>query len=393
MQLLAGAADHGDITVTQAHILGADITVTTPGAEGDNQDISVITRVAAGLASVEDNTVVAQIGHSGDIFAHAGDGGAGGIGDVNGGFSGVSGRSARGGDITINKGTIWDGLEHFALTGGGTGSYGGSVAIDINSSNQVIIDSNTAAALSAANRNNSESQIGAGHKIRLASGNGGSAVNAASGGRGGDILIDQRIEGRDYGGADTGDDDTARGLRGLVTVTATHELSGSFALDITSDDTAALAATNNNTDRAQLGHGDVIEIVSGDGGDGSTANANDPANLPQDAGANLVQPESFGGRGGHIDVQLADMLIESDILVDIAGAARIQSTGTNALSPSTRNIIEALQGHGQYIQTHAGDGGAGGTAQFLANGAPIFDIAVQQDQISAAILMCSLPTC
>ena len=98
----------GDITVNQASILGSDISVTTSGVEGDNQDISIITNITAGLTAVEDNTAVAQIGHSGDIFAHTGNGGAGGIGDVFGGNSGISGISARAGDITINKGSIWD---------------------------------------------------------------------------------------------------------------------------------------------------------------------------------------------------------------------------------------------------------------------------------------------
>ena len=38
-------------------------------------------------------------------------------------------------------------------------------------------------------------------------------------------------------------------------------------------------------------------------------------------------------------------------------------------SPSTRNIVEGFMGHGQYIQTHAGDGAVGGEADFLANAA------------------------
>ena len=112
---------------------------------------------------------------------------------------------------------------------------------------------------------------------------------------------------------------------------ATNTATADFALDITADDTAALAATNNNTDRSQLGHGDIIEIVTGHGGAGGEANANDPANLPVDAAGNLVQPESYGGRGGNINVALGDMYIESDVIANVSGAARINSTATNAL--------------------------------------------------------------
>ena len=344
----------GDILVSQASILGGNISVTTPGVEGDDQDISVVTSITAGLAAVEDNTAVAQIGHGGDIFAHTGNGGAGAQGTVGvvvgaDNRSGVSGASARAGDITINKGSIWNSFDV-------NGNVASTVAINVTSSNRLLIDSDTAAALASADRNNSESQIGFGHKIRLATGNGGTAANAASGGRGGDVTINQ-----------TDLANSAEGLRGLITVNATNTATAEFALDITADDTAALAATNNNTDRSQLGHGDVIEIVTGNGGAGGEANANDPTHLPVDAAGNLVQPESYGGRGGNITVALGDMYIESDVIANVSGAARINSTATNALSPSTRNIVESFMGHGQYIQTHAGDGAVGGEADFLAN--------------------------
>ncbi|MCT4656492.1 MAG: hypothetical protein N4A65_11840 [Cohaesibacter sp.] len=352
--------DGGNINIDQAHILGADIVVATPGTSEADDDIKLETSISAGLSAVKDNTAVAQIGHSGDVFAKTGNGGAS--------STDPSQLSGDGGDITINKGTVWDGTEEASSRV----DYGGSTDVYVLSNNQIIVDSDTAASLASADRNNAESSIGHGQKLRLLTGDGRSTPAGASGGRGGDILITQRTVTRDVDGGD--ENDTARGLRGNIVLAASETDSG-YAIHVTADDTAALAATNNNSNISRIGHGDVIETITGKGGNGGTAGANTAGASP------ATQPESFGGRGGHIDIQLEDMLIEGDILsADIAanvaginevngvfGAINLYGTVTNALAPSNRAFIRSNIGHGQLISAHAGDGGNGGSALYLAN--------------------------
>lgn len=420
----------GDVTVRQAHITGANIKVQTQGVEGDDQDISLITNVTAGLAVVQDNTTVAQIGHSGDIFATTGDGGDSSNGDFNAGD---------GGDIAIYKGTVWDGgLEaDDATVTGDSFLVNNGTNITVNSSNEIIITADTAAALASADRNNSESQIGHGHKIRVHTGDGGDgAADGRNGGAGGDILIVQGVDVREYGLDNTGFDEFATGIRGDIILSATN--TAGVAINMASTDTSALAASTWNSNYSLAGHSDIIELTSGDGGDAGGMGAGSGGQFNTDGDSedfdknnlnNEVsddekgQVEAHGGRGGHIDVQLgrltvdqggdtvttdslslntrtiglneADkgdfrarnlsgianmqdhklqgvMLIESDIFVSALGQVKLASTVNNALSPATNQIVETFIGHGSRIFADSGDGGDGGDENFYANNEPVF---------------------
>jgi len=410
----------GYIRVAQAHILGADISVNA-GNGGGNQDVKLETSIAAGLASVTDNTAVAQIGHSGDIFAQTGNGG---------GEDGTNpdGNSADGGDITIIRGTIWDG----SLVRDNDGTVGApddddnitifnTTNITVTAGNEIIIDSDTSAALASADRNNSEAQIGHGFKTRLDTGNGGtSAGTGAAGGAGGDVLIYQGVDVREYG-IDQNDeglgtfDDYAYGIRGDISVSPINpeESDSGFSLSLTSDDTSALAATNFNSNYTTLGHGDIIEITTGDGGDGSTGLDFEGDDQTEDP---LGQVSVAGGRGGHIDVQLgrpdnvgngtstaaagslifdnrdqasngqnqADTgdtraqlldgtaresrqgvsLTEGDIRVTAFGPVNVAGTISNALSPSNNALVEANIGHATRVFADSGNGGNAGSGNF-----------------------------
>lgn len=420
----------GDVTVRQAHITGANIKVQTQGVEGDDQDISLITNVTAGLAVVQDNTTVAQIGHSGDIFATTGDGGDSSNGDFNAGD---------GGDITIYKGTVWDGgLEaDDATVTGDSFLVNNGTNITVNSSNEIIITADTAAALASADRNNSESQIGHGHKIRVHTGDGGDgAADGRNGGAGGDILIVQGVDVREYGLDNTGFDEFATGIRGDIILSATN--TSGIAINMASTDTSALAASTWNSNYSLAGHSDIIELTSGDGGDAGGAGTGGGGQFNTDGDSedfdNVVlnndvsddekgQVEAHGGRGGHIDVQLGRltvdqggdtvttdslslntrtiglnggdkgdfrarnlsgnanmqdhklqgvMLIESDIFVSALGQVKLASTVNNALSPATNEIVETFIGHGSRIFADSGDGGDGGNENFYANNEPVF---------------------
>jgi filamentous hemagglutinin family protein len=409
----ATGANASNVSIFQAHILGADILVDTvtqgtagtgdDATEGDNQDVTLTTAIAAGLLPAADNTAVASIGHGGDTFVTTGMGGAAATAD---------GDAGDGGDITIARGTVWDG----GLRANDTDTdyrEPNSTDITILSSNQIIVDSATTAGLAAADRNNAESSIGHGFKIRLDTGDGGSnGAGQGSGGAGGDVLVYQGVDARDYG-LNEGFDDWARGIRGEIFLSAHAETaaSGPMAISITSADTAALAGTNFNTAISTVGHSDVIEISTGNGGDGSAMAAGN-LDLADNEGddrtvAGADQLDAHGGRGGHIDVQLgryqsvgqagviiargqrnnlADigdrrlaqqgrqgvMLIEGDITVEAWGTVLVDSAVNNALAPANHALVESVIGHGTRMTADSGDGGNGGSGNFQASEEPVF---------------------
>jgi len=309
-----GVASNGsNVTVRQAHILGANISVDTLTAGTadnsddalavNNQDISLVSSVTAGDNAARDNTAVSHIGHGADTIVQTGAGG-----DQDGSII-ADAASGDGGDITIVRGTVWDGglvadndvddLDQLAIIN--------TTDININSSNQVIIDSDTTAALASTDRSNSESQIGHGFRMRLDTGDGGtSSGTGAAGGAGGDVLVYQGVDAREYGVDNDRFDDYAYGVRGDVTIFAVDLVEN--AIDITSDDTSALASTNFNSDYSTLGHGDVIEITTGNGANGSAGrDAEGDNNALVNSGDADFDPTGqvavYGGRGGHIDVQ------------------------------------------------------------------------------------------
>jgi len=325
------AFNASNVTVFQAHILNADIlvdTVSSGAAATDNQDISVVSSIASALTEVTDSTAVAQIGHGADTIIQTGDGfNQDGVSSIFGGAGAPDTNSSDGGDITIYQGTVWDGglvrdNDGTAITPDSNDALNvtNTTNITILSSNDIIVDSDTASSDTApADRNSAESQIGHGFKTRLATGNGGtSSLSGADGGAGGDILIVQALDAREYGidqnPVGLGQfDGFAQGIRGDIRLTAS-ESDGTVAISITGDDTSAAVGTENNVNLALVGHNSVIEAVSGDGGaggglgidnDGSSGAAVETDSDGDDIAADpLGQVSANGGRGGHIDIQL-----------------------------------------------------------------------------------------
>ncbi|MCB1231450.1 MAG: filamentous hemagglutinin N-terminal domain-containing protein, partial [Verrucomicrobiae bacterium] len=366
----------GNILVTQGHILGATISLSTSGVEADDQDITISSSVESGLSATRDSVALAQVGHGGDIFAATGNGG-----------DAVAGQDApRAGDIGIYEGTVWDGYNHYDA---GTApdqepehvAVGGSTAIDVNSSNQIVLSSVTDSALAVDERNISFSEIGHGHFFTLRTGDGGSsdATNGAAGGRGGDVDIrstggdtpNLRERYRDIDGdysatSDNVQDFGVDGLRGGISLNAVSTAAGESAITITSDNTAGLAANRDNTAVSQVGSGHYMEVFTGDGGNGGDDNGEDG-----DA--------AYGNRGGDAVIYVGK--IESDITVGtsvdpVTGQILVEATNVSGLAASERNIADAQIGHGQRIYVHAGDGGDGGVADGtlgdgLANEIPI----------------------
>jgi hypothetical protein len=415
------AQNASNVTILQAHILGADILVDTitqgtddggldDADETNNQDISVITSITAGNAAVTDSTAVAQIGHGSDTYVRTGDGAESGAADT---------ASGDGGDITIVRGTVWDGdlvadddiddLDDLHVIN--------TTDITILSSNEVIVDSDTSAALASTLRSNAESQIGHGFKIRLDTGDGGSSNDdGTSGGAGGDVLIYQGVDRREYGIDNDQFDDYAYGIRGDIRIVATEldGADGTYAISVTSDDSSALAKTDYNSDFSTIGHGDVIEITTGNGGDGGSGRNGTPDDNINDP---TLEQAVYGGRGGHIDVSLGRTLsVDQGLLLDVYGASHpnvaaigdfregtslltftttparggvsltegdisIEAYGTiqqqaqvnNALSPADHAISESVIGHSIRMFADSGDGGNGGEGNYHTQYSTVYE--------------------
>ncbi len=394
------------VAIYQAHILGANIDVDTltqgsvatadDAVEGDNQDIKVTSKIAAGLTAATDNTAVSQIGHGSDARVRTGNGGGTALAaDQDKG-------AGDGGDVTIARGTVWDGdLDDNDVAT--TFELSNTTDVTLVSSNQIVVDSGTAAATEAASRNASLAQIGHGFHIAVDSGDGGSAAaGSANGGSGGDVYVYQGIDNRDYG-LGKGFDDLARGTRGNITLSARATIAG-HAIEVTSRDASATLGTAFNSDYSQIGHSDLIEITTGDGGAGSTMGAGNtnPADIEGDDNRVIGQNPAYGGRGGHAIVLLGQVaqsdqydavapvlvpamegnagdprivnsaragrsLTEGDISITAYGALLVESTVANATVVANNALTESVIGHGARIFAESGNGGAGGSGNFQAN--------------------------
>ena len=146
----------------------------------------------------------------------------------------------------------------------------------------------------------------------------------------------------------------AQGLRGDI------EIDTALVSLLSNVTTGAQAVGDSEAAFVNLGHGDYAEVYSGNGGAGGTA----------DGAADAAQVEAHGGRGGHIDMNLSDMLIEGDIVFapEVAGAITVNATIVNPVQGTLNfSISEANLGHGSRMFAHSGNGGAGGSNNYLAN--------------------------
>lgn len=340
---LAAPARGGNITFTEANVLYSTIRVET----NNDDDVTATASVTAGLGAVLFNNLSASIGSGSEVMLMTGSGGTG-VGEAN--VAALSG--ARGGDVHYRRGTVWDGNYTSAATS--TGDDGYDTTIVIASANNINVATSATAGLAAASENIVLGRVGHGATIAIYSGEGGAAGTlGANGGRGGDIRVEQQTPGRDYG-VNGGADDFAWGLRGQIDLQAS-DLTAIPAVSITSAATAALAAAANNSISSRVGHGDQMSVTSGAGASGGSR--------LQDS----LVTTAHGGRGGHIDVDFSKRLIESSIIGRIEGELKLDAQTVNALAPSTKNLSEAVMGHGDSIQALSGSGGAGGLGASLTN--------------------------
>ena len=341
--------DAGDVTVNQANIIGADININTLA-------FAQTSAITAGLVPVEGNTALTRVGHGGEAVIETGSGGSGAAGED----------STFGGDIIVNIGSIWDGVVGNTNSQGNIDSYYGNeldtatdsgVDITIQNASGGAIGAfaqtaTTTAALSPAVANNSQAEIGHGATVWGQTGYGGTGANAASGGRGGDIDIDQRTKAvHEQEGNITGYD-VANGIRGDIAVD-TVEYAQTVA------NTAALSPATHNTDIATIGHGVDFALYTGSG-----------ALLGGGGDANGLAKVADGGRGGDITVNLGDAYMEGDIDVNAKGLVKgivISATSTNALSPVVENLLDAGIGHDSRIFSKSGNGSVGGSGNKLTS--------------------------
>ena len=396
-----------DLTINSADMLGASVKIT---------DI-VATAVAASAiqgdkSTVSGNTVSASIGAGVDALVASGYGGAG---QTNSFFASqplgdAATASARAGDVTFNRGSIWDGMilvdsSQSLNLATGTGTAGGVVVggalattanggapsptnqptifwtpgddvyytlvngvytvqsrasgelpsgfggtptiynsdIDVASLVSVIVTANATQANNGPVLSNaSYARIGQGDLVNVATGNGGassvldpSSMGAASGGRGGDVTVTQRIASDSNRNLD-GDfinngtngsvfHDVANGERGNVTVSAP------IITMISSVTTGDQGTASYNTLDATIGNGDDYVLVTGNGGNAGAGNQ---------SGVNIFDPAQ-GGAGGNVNVLLGAAETQGNIVVNGGPDGNGGTLGATLLVSST--VIEGQQ--------------------------------------------------
>jgi filamentous hemagglutinin family protein len=417
-----------DVTINSADMIGASVKVDAGAAVA-------VTAIAGqgNQALTASNNLSARIGAGVDAIVRTG---AGGAGSANAFFAGqplgdAATHSARAGDVTFNRGSIWDGMILVDSTQSpnlatGTGTAGGVVVggqlVDatngvfwapdnnvyytlvngvptpmaraalpagslpkdfgaaptiynsdttVSSAVSVILTGNVVQGNQGAVVSNASlARVGQSDVLQIATGNGGTGVNVASGGRGGDITIAQRIDAnnaRVLGGSDsnrnlTGDfynpanatyttafQDVANGQRGNVAVSAPVV---SLLSNIT---TGNQGTATFNTGAVSVGNGDDYVLTTGIGGNAGAGNQ---------SGVNILDAAQ-GGSGGNINVLLGSAETQGNIAVNGgpngARAAVLVSSivaeGQQTLS--NFNQIESNIGHTLRISSQAGYGGNG----------------------------------
>jgi filamentous hemagglutinin family protein len=430
-----------DVTINSADMLGASVNVNAIGA------VAVTALAGQGnQALTASNTLVARIGDGVDAIIRTGNGGAG----LNNAFfagqtlGDAATSSARAGDVTFNRGSIWDGMilanaNQSPNLATGTGTAGGVVVggqlIDpvtktywspddnvyytlvngvyavqartpgqlpsgfaaaptiFNSDTTVfsgasviltssVVQGNQGAVVS----NAALGRIGQSDVLNFATGNGGTAIatnppslGAASGGRGGDITITQRIDSNNasvLGGSDSnrnldGDfynlynasytsafQDVANGLRGNVHVSAP-------VVSVLSNVTTGNQGTASfNTASSLVGNGDDHVLTTGNGGNAGAGNQ---------SGLNILDPAQ-GGSGGNINVLLGSAETQGNITIDGGVGARTTLLVTSIVlegqqTLSNFNQTESNIGHSTRDSALAGYGGngSGGVGNLLGS--------------------------
>ncbi len=219
-------------------------------------------------------------------------------------------------------------------------------------------------------------RIGQNDIIQANSGAGGTAAGAASGGRGGDINITQRIDANNanvLGGSDSnrnlsGDfvnngtngstvQDIANGERGNVIISAP-------VVTVISNVTSSNQGTVDwMTSNAAIGNGDDYILVAAAGGAAGVGNT---------SGLNSLDPAQ-GGAGGNVNVLLGSAETQGNIIINGgANGALAVVTETASLIEGNEtavnlNQVEANIGHTFRISASAGAGGAGSPGSFSAN--------------------------
>ncbi len=447
-----------DLTISSADILGAQVKVNAAGPVA----VTAI-NLQGSQGAVASNTVSASIGDGVTFLADTGNGGAG----LNNAFFATQAlgdaatSSARAGDVTFNRGSIWDGMilvdaSQSPNLAAGTGTaggvvVGGALATTANGAapgpgnqptvywspddnvyyvqktftapdgsshvyyqpvartagqlpsgftpaaaptiynSDTIVTSLASVILTGSNIQGNQGavagnaayvRVGQGDLVNITTGNGGTGLTAASGGRGGDITIAQRIDSNDsfvLGGSDsnrnlTGDfynvangtytagqvfQDVANGERGNVTV-------GAPVVSVLSNVTTGNQGTvSYNTANVTIGNGDDYVLFTGNGSNAGAGNQ---------SGVNILDPAQ-GGAGGNVNVLLGSAETQGNIVVNGGpGAARTTLLVTALVlegqqTLSNFNQVESTIGHTMRVSAQAGYGGngSGGAANLLGS--------------------------
>lgn len=320
----ATTGSHYSLVLTEGNLTG-DVLVRTLSDAGAG--IALTADINAGLYGVDRNTALARIGHGSFVQLIAANGA-----DA---VAGVSAAVA-GGDITYSEANV----------------LFSKIVVSTGKKDDIVVKASTEAGLAAVTGGTLSAAIGSGSDITLATGRGGAGAGVAgtsayAGATGGDIVFHR---GTVWDGSDTGSLGYTAYDTGIAVVSAND-------LKVTTSATAALAAASGNTVLGRIGHGSVITLTTGSGGEGATG--------------------TDGGRGGdvHVDQQtpgrsyggtLGDLAWGLRGLVEIgaddagATAVTVSSNVTAALAAASNNTSSARVGHGDHLYVSTGNGGRGG---------------------------------
>jgi len=382
--------DGGNITINQSHVLAANIIIN---ALAFTVTSGIVTAPQSVLMT--GNTAVTQIGHGSDTLLRTGAGGVGSAG-LNAG---------NGGDVIIAKGTVWDGFENE----GRVDYYGGIDDTNITLTGGALAITTTDSITSQAGSTSNVVHAAVGHGSRniISTGNGGIATAGNNGGRGGDVLVTQGMDGRDLDGgvlqvAGANADEITADINlighvnpatGLVYRVLRQTNGTLYELPTLASGNTAAALADYNTlaviedptvldpdaitkDITQIGTyttngvliryfeedaaGDTADFIGTEdyhGGDNVSGRGD-----VYDVYALLQSRNTPVGRMGDTTDEDVASGIRGDIIINVAAVSVLSNVTTADKSLGDHEGAYSLIGHGDYAEIYTGDGGVGGTA-------------------------------
>ena len=317
------SAMEGDLT--------GNISVSATATSGPSVTLS--STVASGSTAASGDVALTRIGHGGFIQISTANGVDGSVGTA---------APRHGGDITFDEANVLN----------------SAISVTTQSGSDVSVLASVTAGEASAEDNVLGAAIGSGNEVFFVTGAGGkgygnAGADAEAGARGGDILY-KRGTVWDSGDVATGASTLSVGTGFDTTISVMSER----GIKLSTRASAGNAQSTKNIVLGRIGHGALISMRSGAGGDAGTGSdggrggdirvvQQTPARDYTVAGA----ADDFAwGLRGQIDLQASDLS---------SPALTIQSLAAAAMAAASSNTVSSRVGHGDQIFALSGNGGAG----------------------------------